>query len=112
MQRASKRSSQTSLVYSYLITCLLKVDKIALSTFLTSLNVAQKVKKFKTLTSVKKNLGSLTKNFGKQRDFFLLKKKKVFLQRKNFLLQRKKILLQRKFSGGRSQKKEGSTALL
>ena len=41
-----------------------------------------------------------------------LQKKKVFLQRKNFLLQRKKILLQRKFSGGRSQKKEGSTALL
>ena len=69
-------------------------------------------KKFKTLTSVKKNLGSLTKNFGKSRKFFLLKKKNVFLKRKNFLLKRKKILLQRKFSGGRSQKKEGSDALL
>ncbi len=80
--------------------------------FLTSVNIAQKVKKFKTLTSVKKNLGSLTKTFGKQRKFFLLQKKKVFLQRKNFLLQRKKILLQRKFSGERSQKKEGSGALL
>ena len=100
------------LVYSYPITRLLKVDKITLSTFLTSINVAQKVKKFKTLTSVKKNLGSLTKFFGKQRDFFLLKKKKVFLKRKNFLLKRKKILLQRKFSGERAQKKEGSTALL
>ena len=83
-----------------------------MSKFLTSVNVAQKVKKFKTLTSVKKNLGSLTKIFGKQREFFLLKKKNVFLKRKNFLLQRKKILLQRKFSGGRSQKKEGSDALL
>ena len=81
-------------------------------TFLTSLNIAQKVKKFKTLTSVKKNLGSLTKFFGKQRNFFLLKKKKVFLKRKKFLLKRKKILLQRKFSGERSQKKEGSDALL
>ena len=80
--------------------------------FLTSINIAQKVKKFKTLTSVKKNLGSLTKFFGKQRNFFLLKKKKVFLKRKNFLLKRKKILLQRKFSGERSQKKEGSDALL
>ena len=70
--------------------------------FLTSLNTAQKVKKFKTLTSVKKFLGSLTKFFGKQRDFFLLKKKNVFLKRKKFLLKRKKILLQRKFSGERS----------
>ena len=75
--------------------------------FLTSLNIAQKVKKYKTLTSVKKNLRCLTYFFGKQREFFLLKKKKVFLQRKNFLLKRKKILLQRKFSGGRSQKKGG-----
>ena len=83
-----------------------------MSKFLTSLNVAQKVKKFKTLTSVKKFLKSLTYFFGKQRKIFLLKKKKVFLQRKNFLLQRKKILLQRKFSGGRAQKKEGSGALL
>ena len=98
--------------FSFPLACLLKVDKIALSTFLTSLNTAQKVKKFKTLTSVKKNLGSLTKFFGKQRKFFLLKKKNVFLKRKNFLLKRKKILLQRKFSGERSQKKEGSTALL
>ena len=80
--------------------------------FLTSLNTAQKVKKFKTLTSVKKNLGSLTEFFRKLRKNFLLKKKKVFLKRKNFLLKRKKILLQRKFSGERSQKKEGSTALL
>ena len=80
--------------------------------FLTSLNIAQKVKKFKTLTSIKKNLGNLTKFFGKQRKFFLLKKKNVFLKRKKFLLKRKKILLQRKFSGERSQKKEGSTALL
>ena len=80
--------------------------------FLTSLNTTQKVKKFKTLTSVKKNLGSLTKIFGKQREFFLLKKKNVFLKRKKFLLKRKKILLQRKFSGERSQKKEGSEALL
>ena len=98
--------------FSFFIARLLKVDKIALSTFLTSVNVAQKVKKFKTLTSVKKNLGNLTIFFGKQREFLLLKKKKVFLQRKNFLLQRKKILLQRKFSGERTQKKEGSTALL
>ena len=80
--------------------------------FLTSLNIAQKVKKFKTLTSVKKNSGSLTKIFGKSSKFFLLKKKNVFLKRKNFLLTRKKILLQRKFSGERSQKKEGSGALL
>ena len=98
--------------FSFFIACLLKVDKITLSKFLTSVNIAQKVKKFKTLTSVKKNLGSLTEFFGKQRNFFLLKKKKVFLKRKNFLLQRKKILLQRKFSGERSQKKEGSGALL
>jgi hypothetical protein len=83
-----------------------------LSKFLTSLNIAQKVKKFKTLTSVKKNLRCLTDFFGKSRNFFLLKKKKVFLKRKNFLLKRKKILLQRKFSGERSQKKEGSGALL
>ena len=83
-----------------------------MSKFLTSVNVAQKVKKFKTLTSIKKSSGSLTKIFGKQRNFFLLKKKKVFLKRKNFLLQRKKILLQRKFSGERSQKKEGTAALL
>ena len=80
--------------------------------FLTSVNTAQKVKKFKTLTSVKKNLRCLTDFFGKQREFFLLKKKNVFLKRKNFLLKRKKILLQRKFSGERSQKKEGSIALL
>ena len=102
------------LVYSYLKTRLLstKFCKISLMQFLTSVNVAQKVKKFKTLTSVKKNLGNLTIFFGKQREFLLLKKKKVFLQRKNFLLQRKKILLQRKFSGERTQKKEGSTALL
>ena len=112
MQRATKRSSPTILSTRTSSTCLLKVDKITLSTFLTSLNVAQKVKKFKTLTSVKKNLGSLTKFFGKQRDFFLLQKKNVFLKRKNLLLKRKKILLQRKFSGERSQKKEGSTALL
>ena len=51
--------------FSFLLACLLKVDKIALSAFLTSVNIAQKVKKFKTLTSVKKNLGSLTKKFGK-----------------------------------------------
>ena len=80
--------------------------------FLTSVNVAQKVKKFKTLTSVKKNLRCLTNFFGKQRNFFLLQKKNVLLKRKKFLLKRKKILLQRKFSGERSQKKEGSTALL
>ena len=80
--------------------------------FLTSLNTAQKVKKFKTLTSVKKNLRCLTKIFGKQRNFFLLKKINVFLKRKNFLLKRKKILLQRKFSGERSQKKDGIYALL
>ena len=42
--------------FSFLLACLLKVDKIALLTFLTSVNIAQKVKKFKTLTSVKKNL--------------------------------------------------------
>ena len=112
MQRASKRSSQTISSTRTSSTCLLKVDKIALSTFLTSVNVAQKVKKFKTLTSVKKFLGSLTKFFGKSRKIFLLKKKNVFLKRKNFLLKRKKILLQRKFSGERSQKKEGSDALL
>ena len=98
--------------FSFFIARLLKVDKIVLSSFLTSVNTAQKVKKFKTLTSVKKNLGSLTKIFEKQRNFFLLKKKKVFLKRKKFLLKRKKILLQRKFSGERSQKKEGSSALL
>ena len=103
------------LVYSF--TCLLvyylrNFAKFRRYVFLTSLNVAQKVKKFKTLTSVKKFLRSLTDFFGKSRKIFLLKKKKVFLQRKNFLLQRKKILLQRKFSGERSQKKEGSTALL
>ena len=80
--------------------------------FLTSLNTAQKVKKFKTLTSVKKNLGSLTKIFGKSSKIFLLKKKNVLLKKKKFLLKRKKILLQRKFSGERSQKKEGSGALL
>ena len=80
--------------------------------FLTSVNVAQKVKKFKTLTSIKKNLRCLTDFFRNQRDFFLLQKKKVFLQRKKFLLQRKKILLQRKFSGERTQKKEGTAALL
>ena len=83
-----------------------------MSKFLTSLNIAQKVKKFKTLTSVKKNSGSLTEIFGKSRNFFLLKKKNVLLKKKKFLLKRKKILLQRKFSGGRSQKKEGSGALL
>ena len=98
--------------FSFFIARLLNFDKIALSKFLISVNIAQKVKKFKTLTSVKKNLGSLTKIFGKQRNFFLLKKKKVFLKRKKFLLKRKKILLQRKFSGERSQKKEGSGALL
>ena len=103
------------LVYSF--TCLLvyylrNFAKFRRCAFLTSVNVAQKVKKFKTLTSVKKNLGSLTKIFGKSREFFLLKKKNVFLKRKKFLLKRKKILLQRKFSGERSQKKEGSTALL
>ena len=80
--------------------------------FLTSLNTAQKVKKFKTLTSVKKFLGSLTKKIGRSRKIFLLKKKNVFLKRKNFLLKRKKILLQRKFSGGRLQKKESIAALL
>ena len=98
--------------FSFFIARLLKLDKIIVKFFLTSVNVAQKVKKFKTLTSVKKNLGSLTKFFGKQRNFFLLKKKNFLLKKKNFLLQRKKILLQRKFSGERSQKKEGSTALL
>ena len=67
---------------------------------------------FKTFTSVKKNLRCLTNFFRKQREFFLLKKKKVFLKRKKFLLKRKKILLQRKFSGERSQKKEGTAALL
>ena len=72
------------------------------SFFLTSLNVAQKVKNFKNLTSVKKNLRYLTKFLGKQREFFLLKKKNVLLKKKKFLLKRKKILLQRKFSGGRS----------
>ncbi len=102
MQHASKRSSPTILFTRTSSTCLLNFDKITLSKFLTSINITQKVKKFKTLTSVKKNLGSLTKNFGKQREFFLLKKKNFFLKRKNFLLQRKKILLQRKFSGGRS----------
>ena len=111
-QRANKRSSLTILSTRTSSTCLLNFDKITLSKFLTSVNVAQKVKKFKTLTSIKKNLGSLTWIFGKQRKFFLLKKKKVFLQRKKFLLKRKKILLQRKFSGERSQKKEGSGALL
>ena len=100
------------LVYSTSSTCLLNFDKITLSKFLTSVNVAQKVKKFKTLTSIKKFLGSLTKFFGKSSKFFLLKKKNVFLKRKKFLLKRKKILLQRKFSGERSQKKEGTTALL
>ena len=69
---------------------------------LTSVNIAQKVKKFKTLTSVKNFSGSLTEFFEKQRKFFLLKKKNVFLKRKNFLLKRKKILLQRKFSGEKS----------
>ena len=112
MQRASHRSSLTLSSTRTSSTCLLNFDKITLSKFLTSLNIAQKVKKFKTLTSVKKNLGSLTKFFGKQRKFFLLQKKKFFLQRKNFLLQRKKILLQRKFSGERSHKKEGTAALL
>ena len=101
-----------SFAVSFFIACLLKVDKITLSKFLTSVNITQKVKKFKTLTSVKKFLRSLTNFFGKQREFFLLKKKKVFLKRKNFLLKRKKILLQRKFLGERSQKKEGSGALL
>ena len=98
--------------FSFLLACLLKVDKITLSTFLTSVNVAQKVKKFKTLTSVKKNSGSLTNFFGKLRKIFLLKKKNVLLKKKKFLLKRKKILLQRKFSGERSQKKEGNDALL
>ena len=112
MQRAIKRSTLTILSTRTSSTCLLKVDKIAVSTFLTFLNTAQKVKKFKTLTSVKKNLRCLTYFFGKRREFFLLKKKKVFLKRKNFLLKRKKILLQRKFSGERSQNKEGSGALL
>jgi hypothetical protein len=102
MQRTNKRSSPTISSTRTSSTGLLKVDKIALSTFLTSLNIAQKVKKFKTLTSVKKNLGSLTKIFGKQRKFFLLKKKNVLLKKKKFLLKRKKILLQRKFSGERS----------
>ena len=102
MQRANKRSTLTISSTRTSFTCLLKVDKITLSTFLTSVNIAQKVKKFKTLTSVKKNLRCLTNFFRKQREFFLLQKKKVFLQRKNFLLKRKKILLQRKFSGERS----------
>ena len=103
------------LVYSFtffLVYYLRNFAKFRRYVFLTSVNIAQKVKKFKTLTSVKKILGSLTKFFGKSSKFFLLQKKKVFLQRKNFLLQRKKILLQRKFSGERSQKKEGSDALL
>ena len=112
MQRASQRSSQTISSTRTSSTCLLNFDKITLSKFLTSVNIAQKVKKFKTLTSVKKNLRSLTKFFGNQREFFLLKKKNVLLKKKNFLLKRKKILLQRKFSGERSQKKEGTTALL
>ncbi len=60
MQRANKRSSLTFSSTRTSSTCLLNFDKITLSKFLTSLNTAQKVKKFKTLTSVKKNLGSLT----------------------------------------------------
>ncbi len=60
MQRAYKHSSLTISSTRTSSTCLLKVDKITLSTFLTSLNIAQKVKKFKTLTSVKNLLGSLT----------------------------------------------------
>ena len=101
------------LVYSYLVYLFTKkLDKTIVKFFLTSLNIAQKVKKFKTLTSVKKFLRSLTYFFGKSRIFFLLKKKNVLLKRKKFLLKRKKILLQRKFSGERSQKKEGSGALL
>ena len=111
----SARLSPFSFLISHFffpLACLLNFDKITLSKFLTSLNTAQKVKKFKTLTSVKKNLRCLTDFFRKQREFFLLKKKNVFLKRKNFLLQRKKILLQRKFSGERAQKKEGSIALL
>ena len=102
MQRVNKRSSLTISFTRTSSTSLLKVDKITLSTFLTSLNIAQKVKKFKTLTSVKKILRCLTIFFGKLRKIFLLKKKNVFLKRKNFLLKRKKILLQRKFSGERS----------
>ena len=112
MQHANNRQSPTFSSTRTSSTCLLNFDKIALSKFLTSLNTAQKVKKFKTLTSVKKNLRCLTIFFRKQRKFFLLKKKKVFLKRKKFLLKRKKILLQRKSSGERSQKKEGSAALL
>ena len=60
MQRASQRSSQTISSTRTSSTCLLNFDKITLSKFLTSVNVAQKVKKIKTLTSVKKFLGSLT----------------------------------------------------
>ena len=60
VQRANKRSSQTISFTRTSSTRLLNFDKITLSKFLTSLNIAQKVKKFKTLTSVKKNLRCLT----------------------------------------------------
>ena len=55
LQRASMRSSPTISFTRTSSTCLLNFDKVILSKFLTSVNIAQKVKKFKTLTSVKKN---------------------------------------------------------
>ena len=49
-----------------------------MSKFLTSLNTAQKVKKFKDLTSVKEFLRSLTEFFGKIEQKFPSSKKKSF----------------------------------
>ena len=58
MQRANKRSSLT--ISSTRTSSTKNLTKLLCQVFLTSLNTAQKVKKFKILTSVKKNLGSLT----------------------------------------------------
>ena len=55
-----------------------------MSKFLTSLNTAQKVKKFKTLTSVKEFLRSFTEFFGKIEQKFPSSKKKSFSSKEKF----------------------------
>ena len=51
---------------------------------LTSVNIAQKVKKFKTLTSVKKFLRNLTEFYGKIEQNFPFSKEKSFSSKEKF----------------------------